>query len=82
MARRACGCYAGAMSDAFFFAFIGLLAAGMIAVALVWPQGLGTPSPAPFGHPLAPAVAAAPPPPVAPTPIAPPVSSARLKGSL
>ena len=43
---------------------LGLLAAAMIALALVWPQGLGRPSPAPFGHPLprleAPATAVAP----------------------
>jgi hypothetical protein len=31
---------------------LGLLAAAMIALALVWPQGLGRPSPPPFGHPL------------------------------
>jgi hypothetical protein len=28
-------------------------AAGLIALALVWPQGLGRVSPAPFGHPMA-----------------------------
>ena len=27
-----------------------LIAAGMIALALVWPQGLGARSPDPFGH--------------------------------
>ena len=31
-----------------------LLAAGMIALAMVWPQGQGAQSPAPFGHPLEP----------------------------
>jgi hypothetical protein len=38
------------MSDAVFFAVLGLLCAGMIALALVWPQGLGARSPHPFGH--------------------------------
>ena len=38
------------MSDAVFFTLAGLLAAVMIALALVWPQGLGMRSPAPFGH--------------------------------
>jgi hypothetical protein len=38
------------MSDAIFFAFMGFLAAAMVALALVWPQGLGERSPAPFGH--------------------------------
>ena len=40
------------MSDGFFFALAGLVAAAMIALALVWPQGLGAPSPAPFGKPI------------------------------
>jgi len=39
------------MSDGFFFTLAGLLAAAMIALALVWPQGLGRPSPWPFGSP-------------------------------
>ena len=57
------------MSDAAFFALIGLVAAAMIALALVWPQGLGQRSPAPFGHPVlsenleAPAGPTLPPPP-------------------
>jgi hypothetical protein len=38
------------MSDAAFFAVVGLLAAAMIVLALVWPQGLGRRSPGPFGH--------------------------------
>jgi hypothetical protein len=42
------------MRDRLFFALLGLIAAGMAALALVWPQGTGLPSPAPFGHPLAP----------------------------
>jgi hypothetical protein len=31
---------------------MGLAGGGLIALALVWPQGLGSPSPAPFGHPM------------------------------
>jgi hypothetical protein len=42
------------MPDAIAYPAIGLLAAGLIALALVWPQGQGAPSPAPFGRPLAP----------------------------
>ena len=41
------------MPDAVFFPLIGLLAAGLVALAFVWPQGEGAPSPKPFGHPLA-----------------------------
>jgi hypothetical protein len=52
------------MSDAFFFALMGLLAAGMVALALVWPQGLGVVSPPPFGHPTAAELRAALPKPV------------------
>ncbi len=40
----------GAMSDAVFFTVVGLLVAATIALALVWPQGLGQRSPGPFGH--------------------------------
>jgi hypothetical protein len=66
------------MSDAVFFVMAGLLAAGAIALALVWPQGLGAPSPPPFGHPLKPAATAP-----APTPRAPPsAADDRLKGVL
>jgi len=42
------------MRDRLFFPLLGLIAAGMVALALVWPQGAGAPSPPPFGHPLAP----------------------------
>jgi hypothetical protein len=38
------------MSDRLFFSLLALTAAGLIALALVWPQGLGAPSPPPFGH--------------------------------
>jgi hypothetical protein len=54
------------MRDRLFFPLLGLIAAGMVALALVWPQGAGLPSPPPFGHPLAP-LPAAPSPPAAAT---------------
>ncbi|MET0294438.1 MAG: hypothetical protein ABW042_05420 [Phenylobacterium sp.] len=38
------------MLDRLFFPLMGLLAAGLIALALVWPQGLGARSPGPFGE--------------------------------
>jgi hypothetical protein len=38
------------MSDRLLFTLMGLASATMIALALVWPQGLGARSPAPFGH--------------------------------
>ncbi len=38
------------MSDRLFFPLLGLIAALMIALALVWPQGLGERSPPPFGQ--------------------------------
>jgi hypothetical protein len=41
------------MSDRVFFSIMALLAVGVIALALVWPQGLGAPSPEPFREPLA-----------------------------
>lgn len=37
------------MSDGVFFVLAGIAAAAMIAIAMVWPQGMGAPSPAPFG---------------------------------
>lgn len=39
------------MRDRIFFPLFALLAVGMIALALVWPEGMGAPSPAPFGKP-------------------------------
>jgi hypothetical protein len=42
------------MRDRFILPLLALAALGMIALALVWPQGLGRPSPAPFGKPVAP----------------------------
>ncbi len=38
------------MSDRVLFPLMGLAAVAMIALALVWPQGLGARSPWPFGH--------------------------------
>jgi hypothetical protein len=38
------------MLDRLYLPFLGLLAAAAIALSLVWPQGLGARSPAPFGH--------------------------------
>ena len=38
------------MPDRLLFPLMGLAAVLMIALALVWPQGLGARSPAPFGH--------------------------------
>jgi hypothetical protein len=37
------------MSDRLFFGGLALLAAALIALAMVWPQGLGARSPGPFG---------------------------------
>ena len=41
------------MSDSLALPAIALIAIGLVALALVWPQGQGAPSPAPFGHPVA-----------------------------
>ena len=38
------------MFDRFYLPALGLAALAAIALALVWPQGLGDRSPAPFGH--------------------------------
>jgi len=53
------------MPDAVAYPLMGLIAAGLVALALVWPQGEGTPSPKPFGHPLAAAGQPSPAPPIA-----------------
>jgi hypothetical protein len=45
---------APSMSDSAALCLIALVAAGLVALALVWPQGLGSPSLPPFGHALAP----------------------------
>ena len=49
------------MPDTVAFPLMGLIAAGLVALALVWPQGEGAPSPKPFGHPLAAAPGQTPP---------------------
>jgi hypothetical protein len=38
------------MLDRFYLPLLGLAAAAAIALAMVWPQGLGDRSPPPFGH--------------------------------
>jgi hypothetical protein len=40
------------MPDRLFFPLLALVVVAMIALAVVWPQGLGRPSPPPFGHAL------------------------------
>ena len=40
------------MPDGLALSATALLAAGLIALAMVWPQGQGARSPAPFGHPV------------------------------
>jgi hypothetical protein len=37
------------MSDRLFYSGLALVATALIALALVWPQGLGARSPGPFG---------------------------------
>ncbi len=37
------------MSDRLFFGGLSLVAAALVALAMVWPQGLGARSPGPFG---------------------------------
>jgi hypothetical protein len=46
------------MSDRVFFPIAALLALGLIALASVYPQGIGARSPRPFGHETAAAQAA------------------------
>jgi hypothetical protein len=38
------------MSDRLFFPLAAILALAMVALAAIWPQGLGARSPGPFGH--------------------------------
>ena len=38
------------MLDRLYLPFLGLAAIVAVALAMVWPQGLGDRSPAPFGH--------------------------------
>jgi hypothetical protein len=67
-------CYIRSMRDRVFFPFAALLALGMIALALIWPRGMGAAYPS-FRHPLTvPApIAEAPP---APKPVAKPAPAA------
>jgi len=46
--------YMPPMPDRIALPLIALTAAGLIALAMVWPQGQGAVSPPPFGHPVAP----------------------------
>lgn len=39
------------MLDRFYLLLLGLGAVTAVGLSLVWPQGLGDQSPAPFGHP-------------------------------
>lgn len=68
------------MRDRFFYPLAFLAAVAMVALALVWPQGMGTPSPGAFGHPMAPLPA---PQPTKTAPVTaaakPPVGKAELK---
>jgi hypothetical protein len=48
------------MSDRVFFSIMALLALGVVALALVWPQGFGARSPGALGEPLAQAAPAKP----------------------
>lgn len=63
------------LSDRVFFGLAAMIAAATIALALVWPQGLGARSPEPFGHPLAPV------PPAAADPQAPTLPTAAPAGA-
>jgi hypothetical protein len=38
------------MFDRFYLGLLAIGAVAAVAIALVWPQGLGDRSPAPFGH--------------------------------
>lgn len=42
------------MPDSIALPALAFLAVGLVALALVWPQGQAARSPGPFGHPLAP----------------------------
>jgi hypothetical protein len=46
------------LPDRVFFPLVALTAALLIALAMVWPQGNGAPSPAPFGPAPEPAASA------------------------
>jgi hypothetical protein len=42
------------MRQSFILPLMALAAVALVALALVWPQGLGQRSPGPFGRPVAP----------------------------
>ena len=64
-------CYIPFMRDRVFFPLAALAALAMIAVALIWPRGMGAAFPS-FSHPLTvPAPVIVPPPAPAATPAAP-----------
>jgi hypothetical protein len=48
------------MPDSLALPAIAAVCAALVALAMVWPQGQGARSPAPFGHAVAPIVAAGP----------------------
>ena len=50
MALRLATAYKTAMNEKTFYIASAVVAVVLIAVSLVWPQGQGKPSPAPFGH--------------------------------
>jgi hypothetical protein len=41
--------------DRLILPLMAIVAAAIVVLALVWPQGSGQPSPAPFGHAMGPA---------------------------
>lgn len=64
LAVRESRCYIRSMRDRVFFPLCALLALAMIALALIWPRGMGAAHPS-FADPLTlPAPVPAPPPPV------------------
>jgi hypothetical protein len=50
MAERRASRYSETMLDRFYLPLLALCAVAAVALALVWPQGLGDRSPDPFGH--------------------------------
>jgi hypothetical protein len=50
LARRGASGYTEAMLDRLYLPTLALAAAIAVAIAMVWPQGLGDRSPDPFGH--------------------------------
>lgn len=55
------------LPDRIFYPLVLGAFAVLIALALVWPQGQGAPSPAPFGHPMVAPIPTGPARPVLPT---------------